>query len=106
MRPVNLIPKEERRDRSVSRTGPLAYIVVAGLVLLLAGVAVLVTSSNQISERESELATLTARKAVVQAKADQLAPYAKFQAVERQRTATISELADSRFDWPRVIREL
>jgi Tfp pilus assembly protein PilN len=106
MRPINLIPKEQRRDRGASRSGPLAYIVVAGLVALLGGVVVLVLSSNQISERESELTALNARKSAVLARADLLAPYAKFQQVQRQRTATISELADARFDWPRVLRQL
>ena len=106
MRPVNLIPKEQRRDRASSRSGPLAYVIVAALFALLAGVVVIVLSSNQISERESELADLNAQKSAVQARADQLAPFTKFQQVQRQRTATISQLADSRFDWPRVIRQL
>lgn len=106
MRPVNLIPQEQRRDGRVSRTGPLVYVVIAGLCALLAGVAILVLTSNQISERESEVTELTAQKAAIQVKADSLAPYVKFQTMEKQRTATISELADSRFDWPRVIRQL
>jgi Tfp pilus assembly protein PilN len=106
MRPVNLIPQEQRRDRGASRSGPLAYIVVAGLVALLGVVVVFVLSSNQISERESELTALNARKSAVLARADLLAPYAKFQQVQRQRTATIFELADARFDWPRVLRQL
>jgi Tfp pilus assembly protein PilN len=105
MRPVNLIPKDERPGRRHSRTGPLAYIVIAGLFALLAGVVVLVLSSNQISERESELTELTAQKVAAQARADRLEPYAKFQQVARQRTATISQLADSRFDWPSVLRQ-
>jgi Tfp pilus assembly protein PilN len=106
MRPVNLIPQAQRRSRDVSRSGPLAYIVVAGLVALLAGVVVLVLSSNQISERESELSALNAKKTAVLARADLLAPYAKFQHVQRQRSATVVELADGRFDWPRVLRQL
>jgi len=106
MRPVNLIPPEQRRDRGVSRTGPLAYIVVGALVALLAGVVLIVLSSNQISESETELTTLNAQKAAAEARAQRLAPYAKFQQVEQQRTTTVYELADSRFDWPRVLRQL
>ncbi len=106
MRPINLIPADQRRDRGSSRTGPLAYIVVGGLFALLAGVVVMVLASNQISERESQLTRLEAQRDVAQTRADRLAPYVKFQQVQRQRTETISELADSRFDWPRVVRQL
>lgn len=106
MRPVNLIPAEQRREPGISRTGPLAYIVVGALAALLAGVVVMVLASNQISESEAELTTLNARKAAAEARADRLAPYAKFQQVTQQRTSTVYELADSRFDWPRVLRQL
>ena len=106
MRPVNLIPEEQQRARGGSRTGPLAYFVVGGLVLLLAGVVALVLSSNQISAHEDELTTLNARKVAAEARADRLAPYTAFQQVSRQRTTTVYDLADSRFDWPRVLRQL
>ncbi len=106
MRPVNLIPTDQRRAYGPSRTGPIAYIVVGALGLLLVGVVVMVLASNQISERESDLESLAARSAAANARAEKLAPYAKFQQVERQRTTTVYELADSRFDWPRVLRQL
>lgn len=106
MRPVNLIPAGQRREPGISRTGPLAYIVVGSLVALLAGVVVMVLASNQISESEAELTTLNSRKAAAEARADRLAPYTKFQQVAQQRTSTVYELADSRFDWPRVLRQL
>jgi Tfp pilus assembly protein PilN len=107
MRPVNLIPDDQRRARDgASRTGPLAYVVVGALFALLAGVAMLVLSSNQISERKDEIASLSVRKAAASARAEQLAPYTNFKLVADQRTRTIVSLADSRFDWPRVIRQL
>jgi Tfp pilus assembly protein PilN len=105
VRPIDLTPADERRSHGGSRTGPLAYIVVGVLVALLAGVIVMIVSSNQISERESELTSLQAKEAAAEARADLLAPYAKFQQVKKQRTTTISELADSRFDWPRILRQ-
>lgn len=106
MRPVNLIPRDQQRAREGGRTGPLAYLVVGGLVLLLAGVVALVLSSNQISERESELTTLNARKAAAETRSARLEPYTSFENVARERTTTITELADSRFDWPRVLRQM
>jgi hypothetical protein len=52
MRPVNLIPAEDRRgEHAPLRTGPLAYVVLGALVALLVGVTALVLTGNQISER-------------------------------------------------------
>ncbi|HEY8083226.1 MAG TPA: PilN domain-containing protein [Solirubrobacterales bacterium] len=107
MRPVNLIPLEDRRGQNAPlRTGPVAYILIGALVLALAGVTALVLTGNQISDRESELAQVEREDAAATARAESLAPYAQFAALHEQRVATISSLADSRFDWERVMREL
>jgi Tfp pilus assembly protein PilN len=107
MRPINLIPPEERRDRGRnSRTGPLAYVVVGALVTLLAGVVLVVLASNDIVEREDQITVLKSRQAALKVRADRLSPYVNFQQVAEERTQTISSLADSRFDWPRVIRQI
>ncbi len=107
MRPVNLIPREERPgERRPMRGGPLAYIVVGGLVAALLGVTVLVATGNQISDRKSEVAQLESEKAVVEARAQALDAYTQFHDVHELRVATIASLADSRFDWERVMREL
>ena len=107
MRPVNLIPLEERRGENVPlRTGPLAYVVLGALVLVLVGVTALVLAGNQIVERETEVAKLEREDAEAAGKAQRLAAYTQFQQMSEQRVATVSELADSRFDWERVMREL
>jgi Tfp pilus assembly protein PilN len=107
VRPVNLIPPEDRRgEHAPLRAGPLAYIVLGALVLVLVGVTALVLANNQVAERESEVAKLEREDAQATAKAQRLAAYAQFQAMSEQRVATVSELADSRFDWERVMREL
>lgn len=107
MRPVNLIPPEDRRgDQAPLRTGPLAYLLLGGLALALVGVVALVLVGNQVSERESELAKLKGEDAAVAAKAAKLASYTKFQSLSEARVQTVQSLADSRFDWGRVLREL
>ncbi len=107
MRPVNLIPPEDRRgEQAPLRTGPLPYIVLAALVAVLIGVTALVLVSNQISESKSEVATLESEDAAAAAKAQQLASYTQFRDMSEQRVATVQSLADSRFDWERVMREL
>lgn len=107
MRPVNLIPPDQRRgDSAPLRTGPLAYIVLGALALALVGVTMLVLASNEVSEKKDELVTLRREDAAAKTRAEELAPYAQFQAMSRQRVETVASLADSRFDWPRVMREL
>jgi Tfp pilus assembly protein PilN len=107
MRPVNLIPKEERPGgRRPMRGGPMAYIVVGALVAALLGVTALVVTDNQISDRKAEVANLEGEVAAAEAKARTLSAYTQFHSVREQRVATITSLADSRFDWERVMREL
>jgi len=107
MRPVNLIPVEERRgEQAPLRSGPLVYVLVAALVAVLAAVTALVLANNQISEREGEVARLEVKDAEAQAKAESLVAYTEFRNLSEQRVTTVASLADSRFDWERVMREL
>lgn len=107
MRPIDLTPTEMRQGaRAPMRTGAIPYILVGALVAVLAGVALLVTTGNQISERESEVAQLERENVAAKREARRLAPYVQFQTLHEERVATISSLANSRFDWERVMREL
>jgi Tfp pilus assembly protein PilN len=107
MRPVNLIPVEERLDgRRPMRGGPLAYIVLGALLAALGAVTLLVVTDNQISSRTNEVAELKAQTAGAEAEAVRLAPYVQLHGISAQRTETISNLADSRFDWEQVMRQL
>lgn len=107
MRPVNLIPPEDRRgEHAPLRTGPLPYVLVAGLVVLLFGITALVLTGNQIADSKNEVAKLEAEDAAASAKAQRLASYTQFRTMSEQRVATVNSLADSRFDWERVMREL
>jgi Tfp pilus assembly protein PilN len=107
VRPVNLIPPEERRgEHAPLRSGPLAYIVLAALVAVLAGVTATVLLGNQIADSKSEVARLESEDAAATAKAQRLTAYTQFRTMSEQRVATVQSLADSRFDWERVMREL
>ena len=107
MRPVNLIPPEERRgERAPSRTGALAYIVVGALAVALLGVVGVVLTDNQIADSNAQVAELHGQLTDATAEANRLKSYADFAAMETARNATVSTLANSRFDWYRVLREL
>lgn len=107
MRPVNLIPPEDRRgEQAPLRTGPLPYILLGGLVALLLGITAIVITNNQIGESKNEVAKLESEDAAASAKAQHLAHFTQFRTMSEQRVETVSSLADSRFDWERVMREL
>lgn len=107
MRPIDLTPSEMRQGaHAPMRTGPIPYILIGALVAVLAGVALLITTGNQVTEREGEVAQLKREDAAARQEARRLAPYVQFQTLHEQRLMTISSLANSRFDWERVIREL
>jgi Tfp pilus assembly protein PilN len=107
MRPVNLLPPEQRSGENAPlRSGPLAYVVIGALVAVLAGVTALVLVDNEIADRKSEIASLKVEDAAAKARAERLSAYTQFHLMREQRVATVTSLANSRFDWERVIREL
>ena len=107
MRAVNLIPSDQRRTVSAAgRSGGGAYAVLT----VLGGFAILAflygQAHRQVSDRTSRAASLTARAQQAQAAAAQLAPYTSFVALREQRMQAVSQLVDSRFDWPHALHEL
>lgn len=107
MRPVNLIPPESRQgDRAPMRTGGVSYAVIAALGLAMLGVIAVAFTGKSISDREAEVTQLNQQLQTTTAKAQSLSAFAEFGAVEQLRAGTISSLAQSRFDWERVMNEL
>jgi Tfp pilus assembly protein PilN len=106
MRPINLIPPEQRRGLEAPiRTGPLAYLTVGALAAILIAVVAVVSTNNSIGDRRGELASLEQRKSAADTKLKSLQSFASMRSIADQRTATVSNLAGSRFDWVRVMDE-
>src|SRR5688572_25674704 len=106
MRPINLIPQDDQGGRGPARAGSLSYVVLGALVAILLAVTVMVLINNRISDAKAEVAALEQQRDAAQARADSLAAFAEFSAMKEERTATVMTLAQSRFDWERVLREL
>jgi Tfp pilus assembly protein PilN len=107
MRPVNLIPPEERRGgRKPLRSGPLAYIVVGAWAAAVIAITALVITESSVSDKKVEVAHLTHEQESITAQAQALSSYTQFADVREQRLATVASLADSRFDWARILHEL
>jgi Tfp pilus assembly protein PilN len=107
MRPVNLIPKDQRRSLpGTGGAGLPTYVFLGALATAVLVVLALVITSNQINDRKGRVGELEARAARAEAAATALAPYGNFARLEEARIATVKTLAESRFNWERVIRAL
>ena len=107
MRPVNLLPPEDRRgEHAPLRAGFASYAIIGVLVVALLGVVLVIMTGNQITDSKAELASLQARKAQADVAASKLAPYQDFATLSAARSETVSSLAQTRFDGERVLNEL
>ena len=105
MRPVNLIPGDHRRDGDGSKAIPIPYFVIGALVLALIGVTAVTLQGKGISGKQAELAALEVTEAQTSARAQSLSSFVAFQDLTTGRATTVAALAQSRFDWERVIRD-
>ena len=79
MRPVNLLPPEDRRgEHAPLRAGVASYAIIGVLVVALVGVVLVIMTGNQITDSKAELASLQARQAQADLAASKLAPYQDF----------------------------
>jgi Tfp pilus assembly protein PilN len=105
VKPVNLLPQDQRR-RAPREGGKGAYAVVGVLAVLLAMVAAYVLTSNQVTERENQTAAAGAEADRLEAEAAEQANFTDFAQIAQTRLASVSGVAETRFDWERLMREL
>jgi Tfp pilus assembly protein PilN len=105
MRAVNLLPGDQRRTGG-SGGGYGAYIVLGALAALVIAVGVYVSTSNQVTSNRGKLAQTEQEANSLQQQAAAFKPYKEFATLSQARVQTVSELAKSRFDWERVMRQL
>jgi Tfp pilus assembly protein PilN len=106
MRPVNLIPQEQRRRAPGQGAGKGAYAVLGVLAVLLAMVVVYVLTSNNITERQNDTEAARAEAEQLEAQAAQESEFVDFATIAQTRTQSVAGVAASRFDWERFMREL
>lgn len=105
MKPVNLIPDAQRRHTPTG-DGKAAYAVLGSLAVLLALTAIYVLSANQVTSRENDAAAASAEADQLEARAQQIGAFGDFAAIKEVRIASVRQLAEDRFDWERLMREL
>lgn len=108
MRAVNLIPSEQRPGGGSlgGRSGGAALILL-GAIVAVAVLAVLYgAAARQISKESGEAAKLQQQADEVRARTGRLTPYTSFVAMAEQRTKTVAQLVQARFDWSHALHEL
>ena len=106
MRAVNLIPADQRRGGGAGRSGNAVYLVLGVLAVLVVAAAAYALTGNQVNSRKGELAETKQEAEVQERKAAELRPFKDFATLSQTRVQTVSQLAASRFDWERAMREL
>jgi Tfp pilus assembly protein PilN len=115
VRAVNLLPPDTRGASKASAElgagpeaagGAGAFVVLGVLAACVAGVAGHVLINNTIKQRQVDLVEVPPRAQALQSQANQLKPYADFDATAKARVQTVRDLAGSRFDWEQSLRDL
>ena len=108
MRAINLIPTEERRGAggAAGRSGGAAYVLLGLLAVLTLVASFYALQKRSVADKRAEVVTLEAKAAATEGTAASLVSFTQFAGLRATRTATVSSLAGSRFDWSHALREL
>lgn len=106
MRPVNLVPQEQRRRTPSEGSGRGAYALVGLLVVLLGMAVAYVLTANTVTERKNETEAARAEADQLEAQAQQKGSFTDFAQIAQTRVQSVAGVAAGRFDWERLMREL
>jgi hypothetical protein len=106
VRAVNLLPEKHRPRKSTGGKGNGGYVVLGVLGALLIGVLVYVLTLNSINSSTTQITEAKAEAVRLGSQADSLGPYGNFAKIKAERVASVMLLAQGRFDYERLVREL
>lgn len=104
MKRMNLLPPEFRL-RDGARSGS-AYVVIGALTACVIAMLVYALVLGGVRSDESDLVSLEDETAEAQARSDALSPYGAFADMKQQRERSVRTVADTRFNYERLTREL
>jgi Tfp pilus assembly protein PilN len=106
MRPVNLVPHEQRRRVPSEGSGKGAYGAIGVLAVLLAMVVAYVLTANSVTDSQSKTETARVEADRLEAEAAQKGSFTDFEQIAQTRMQSVAGVAATRFDWERFMREL
>ena len=106
MKAINLLPPDLRgTPKGAAPKAPVtpdepggigAFVVLGALAACVVALAAYVLTTNMVKDRQAKLETATAQTEAANQRANQLKPYADFQAMAETRIQTVKDLASSR----------
>ena len=106
MRPINLVPQDQRRRSPSDSSGKGAYVALGVLALLLGMVVAYVLTANTVTERQNETEAARVEADRLEAQAAQKGSFTDFAQIAQTRVQSVAGVAAGRFDWERFMREL
>jgi Tfp pilus assembly protein PilN len=106
MKAVNLLPEKHRPRQSTGGKGKGGYVVLGLLGAVLVGLLVYVLTLNSINDSKTKITEATAEAAKLNEQAHSLGPYGDFAKIKAERVKSVMTLAEGRFDYERLVREL
>src|SRR5918995_7050917 len=116
MKAINLLPPDLRGTPKTAApkaavtpeepAGIGAFVVLGALAACVAALAAYVLTTNTVKDRQAKLDAVVAEARSTTERANQLKPYADFQALAETRVQTVRDLASSRFDWEQALRDI
>jgi len=106
MRAVNLLPAADRAQVIKPPPPGASQMLLVGLGVLVLAMLVVVFSHNQANNRKEEIAKLNAETQAAQQRSSSLGSFGQFAQIKETRVKSVGELAKTRFDWERLMREM
>src|SRR3954454_21005476 len=106
MRPMNLLPALYQPARASGDRPGIGYAAIGALAVLLLMVVLYVVTNNGINDAKEKTAKAQAEQQVAEARVGQLQAYGDFAQLKQSREAAVKNVAQVRFDYERLMREI
>jgi Tfp pilus assembly protein PilN len=106
MKAVNLLPEKHRPRKPTGGQGKSGFVLLGVLGAVLVGVLAYVLTLNSINSSKTKITEATVEAARLNDQANSLGPYGDFAKIKAERVASVKQLAEGRFDYERMVREL
>jgi Tfp pilus assembly protein PilN len=106
MKAVNLLPEKHRPRKPTGGQSKSGFVLLGVLGAVLVGLLVYVLTLNSINSSKTKITQATVEAARLNDQANSLGPYGDFAKIKAERVASVKQLAEGRFDYERMVREL
>src|SRR5690349_18361839 len=106
MRPINLLPARYQRARATGKRSGIGYVAIGALAVLLLMLVLYIVTTNGIDDAHQKTAKANAEQQAAQERIGDLQAYGDFASMKATREAAVQGVAEARFDYERLMREV